>query len=75
MALFYESRALVTFCTTSLTVNDQFFLVVMFNALHKVFLTFEFVDKYPSVYPRQSYILDSTPWIPDSRYWIADCNR
>ena len=35
MALFSESRVLVTSCTTSLTVNDQFFLVVMFNALHK----------------------------------------
>ena len=22
--------------------------------------------------PRQSYILDSTPWILDSRYWIRD---
>ena len=22
------------------------------------------------VYPKQSYILDSTPWILDSRYWI-----
>ena len=22
--------------------------------------------------PRQSYILDSTPWILDSRYWIPD---
>ena len=21
--------------------------------------------------PRQSWILDSMPWIPDSRYWIA----
>ena len=22
--------------------------------------------------PRQSWILDLTPWIPDSRYWISD---
>ena len=50
-ALFYEPRALLSFCTTSLTVNDQFFPVVMFNALNKVFLTFEFVDKYPWVWP------------------------
>ena len=38
-ALFYEPRALLSFCTTSLTVNDQFFPVVVFNALNKVFLT------------------------------------
>ena len=50
-ALFYEPRALLSFCTTSLTVNDQFFPVVMFNAPNKVFLTFEFVDKYPWVWP------------------------
>lgn len=47
----FESRVLVTSCTTSLTVTNHFFLVVMFNALHKVFLTFEFVHKYPWVWP------------------------
>ena len=25
--------------------------------------------------PRQCWILDSTPWIPDYRYWIADFIR
>lgn len=70
VTLSFESRVLVTSCTTSLTVTNHFFLVVMFNALHKVFLTFEFVHKYPWVWPsiaacNYKGIQDSlTFWIP-----------
>lgn len=46
----------------------------MFNALHKVFLTFEFVDKYPWVWPSISphVIIRESKTVLHSGYYAMD---